>query len=50
MVKFCTNKKECVFKSSCWFRHEIHDEHMIQEKLEENENANAKKSDEKYQN
>jgi len=50
MVKFCKNNEECVFKSSCWFRHEIHDEHMIQEKSEKNENGMAKKSDEKYQN
>ena len=43
MVKFCTNNEECVFKSSCWFRHENHDENMIKEKSEENGNGNAKK-------
>ena len=25
LVQFCRNNEECEFKSSCWFRHGIHD-------------------------
>ena len=50
MVNFCTNNEECVFKSSCWFRHKIHDENMIKEKSEENGNGNEKKLNKKISN
>ena len=35
MVQLCKNKEKCVFRSSCWFMHEILDEQQINHKSDE---------------
>ena len=41
MVQLCKNNEECVFKSSCWFRHGINEKQMRNEKSDENKNGNV---------
>ena len=38
MVQYCKNNKKCVFKNSCWFRHGILDEQVMNGKSDEEEN------------
>ena len=39
MVQMCKNNGQCLFKNSCWFRHEEYDNQIIIENNEENENV-----------
>ena len=39
MVQMCKNNDQCIFKNSCWFRHEEYDNQIIIENNEENENV-----------
>ena len=41
MVQLCKNNEECVFKSSCWFKHGIYEKHIRKEKSDENKNGNV---------
>ena len=38
MVQMCKNNDQCLFKTSCWFRHEEYDNQISTENNEENEN------------
>ena len=38
MVQYCKSNKKWVFKSSCWFRHGILHEQVMNEKSDEEEN------------
>ena len=51
MVQFCKSKKECVFKSACWFRHEILEEKIMNENSDgiENRDGNEKSDGKKKQ-